>query len=88
MGAHEGDGVHEEAELLGRDGERAEVERADGGVRTEEVMAAQGAPGDVGLLGARVAHFFFFAFLFLFCFLFLAACLFCSAFKRSLASAS
>ncbi len=39
-------------------------------------------------VSARVAHFFFFAFLFLFCFFFLAACLFRSAFKRSLASAS
>ena len=46
MGAHEGDGVHEDAELLGTDAECVEIELADGGVRTEQVMAAKGAPGD------------------------------------------
>jgi len=54
----------------------------------EKCVANLGPGASLFEVRARVTHFFFFALFFLFCFLLLAACLFCSAFKRSLASAS
>ena len=43
---HQGDGVHEDAELPGADGKGVEVELPDGGIGPEEVVAAKGASSD------------------------------------------
>lgn len=40
------DGVDEDAELAGADGECVEVELTDGGVRAKQVVTAEGATGD------------------------------------------
>jgi hypothetical protein len=60
MGGHERDGVDQDTELTGAQGERVQIDLPDGGIRAKEVMTEKGAPGDhegvAGHDGAGLGH--------------------------------